>query len=329
MKYKSIVLIIGLVIFGFIGLLYWEGEDTVEEREEMTQPTPPPVEPPEILPYEGEPLTIAVVGQAPDIKEEALITFEEMEFDKLTELDESSYDAAFIMKDHHERAAEPGAALTYKQSNLPFFFIESEKMYFTYTLEKQSYENAPENEYFIIGYHSNRDGTSNFWQIGEVDKKAAEKEYYSQVFSMIEHQSNSQIAPYLTELIEAEEHFTHILHEENGHERKIVFYQVQKGDKKGIGLALYERDTDVAWQLKEFTSEFIGLGELGSGSIQLDSSSKLVYGYENSWPMHQFEKVDELSEGKLLVRNSMLTYAIVDNNQTFTVERGGYDTDTW
>ncbi|MCI3028283.1 hypothetical protein LMF32_04070 [Desemzia sp. C1] len=72
--------------------------------------------------YEGRPLTIAVVGQVPEIKEEQ-VSFEEITFDDVMNNDFDSYDAIFIMPQNLSQASEIPYAKIYSDSPIPFFFI--------------------------------------------------------------------------------------------------------------------------------------------------------------------------------------------------------------
>lgn len=55
--------------------------------------------------YEGRPLTIAVIGDFPEIKEEQ-VSFEEITFDDVMNNDFDSYDAVFIMPENLSQASE-------------------------------------------------------------------------------------------------------------------------------------------------------------------------------------------------------------------------------
>lgn len=74
--------------------------------------------------YEGRPLTIAVIGDFPEIKEEQ-VSFEEITFDDVMNNDFDSYDAIFIMPQNLPQASEIPYAKIYLDSPIPFFFIEA------------------------------------------------------------------------------------------------------------------------------------------------------------------------------------------------------------
>ncbi|MGE7366540.1 hypothetical protein ACQKKE_07835 [Desemzia incerta] len=74
--------------------------------------------------YEGRPLTIAVIGDFPEIKEEQ-VSFEEITFDDVMNNDFDSYDAIFIMPQNLSQASEIPYAKIYLDSPIPFFFIEA------------------------------------------------------------------------------------------------------------------------------------------------------------------------------------------------------------
>lgn len=93
-------------------------------------------------PYQGELLHIAVVGYSPKIREKSLINFTIINLEELTEKRITEFGAVFITRNYLKRAAEPEYAGIYRNSSLPFFFIESEKQRFAFTHEQISYEDA-------------------------------------------------------------------------------------------------------------------------------------------------------------------------------------------
>ncbi len=91
--------------------------------------------------YEGQPLKIGIIGDAPAIRERN-ISFTGMSMDDLKEgaMLPGNIDAVFITKDHLSEAAKPQYAQTYKKAGVPFFFIESMKSYIPFVYENLSYE---------------------------------------------------------------------------------------------------------------------------------------------------------------------------------------------
>ena len=77
---------------------------------------------PEFERYEGGSLQIAVVGEAPDVKEEQ-IKFTEIPLEELTIEGIKAYDAVFIMENQLSEAAEDQYADLYLDSPIPIFFM--------------------------------------------------------------------------------------------------------------------------------------------------------------------------------------------------------------
>lgn len=79
---------------------------------------------PELEPYEGRDLSIAVVGEAPDVEEQQ-VEFDEISFDEFEETTLWKYDAVFIMEEHLAEAAESEYTSVYTGVHIPFFFFGS------------------------------------------------------------------------------------------------------------------------------------------------------------------------------------------------------------
>lgn len=119
---------------------------------------------------------------------ESQINFQEINFETLKENDfDSNYDAIFITKKILSKAADNKYIPIYKQSKIPFYFIESDKGYISFIEEHLSYENAPENyeDMYIIGLLYSRD---SFWAYGlynDTKNKTNIKSTYSSAFGDI------------------------------------------------------------------------------------------------------------------------------------------------
>src|SRR5699024_3274014 len=89
--------------------------------------------------YEGEELTIGVVGEVPKVREENIIfkniTLEDLKQENIP----SELNAVFIMKEHFTEASQAPFAKVYKDSGIPFFFIESKKSYIPFIDEETDY----------------------------------------------------------------------------------------------------------------------------------------------------------------------------------------------
>ncbi|AUD14973.1 MULTISPECIES: hypothetical protein [unclassified Planococcus (in: firmicutes)] len=78
----------------------------------------------ELESYEGRDLSIAVVGEAPDVEEQQ-VEFDEISFDEFEETTLWKYDAVFIMEEHLAEAAESEYTSVYMGVHIPFFFFGS------------------------------------------------------------------------------------------------------------------------------------------------------------------------------------------------------------
>ncbi|WP_270181260.1 hypothetical protein [Alkalihalobacillus sp. CinArs1] len=144
---------------------------------------------PQFESYDGPPLTIAVVGTKPTIKEERSITFVPMDFEDLKEIDPFDFDAVFIMKKHLQKAAEREYAELYKTTDLPFFFIGSEKIPYAYYNADSTYESAPSlsNSEYAVGYYAQEDGHLH-WGFGLYNQEMSQEnilDVYNRMFTTI------------------------------------------------------------------------------------------------------------------------------------------------
>ncbi|WP_054942889.1 hypothetical protein [Paenibacillus ihuae] len=142
------------------------------------------------VPYTGKALHLAVVGEAPSVREQQVkfsaITLEELLGSQSLEAD---YDAVFIMKEHLPEAADARYAKVYKTAGLPFFFIESKKSYMPFVLEDVAYEDIKDinNGVYATGYF-NSEGKWEFWGTGlhnDTINSTNIKSAYSRVFEAI------------------------------------------------------------------------------------------------------------------------------------------------
>ncbi|WP_445491526.1 hypothetical protein [Niallia sp. 03133] len=145
---------------------------------------------PQFETYQGEGLSIAVVGELPKIKEEQ-ITFHEISFGELTTKELDSYNAVFIMKENLKKAAESQYADVYLNSTIPFFFIGTNN-YVPFTEKDLEYEKTWDwtagNSYAVGVLKSQENDTLKEWEYGLYnDEKTAEhiKDVYSRIFKTI------------------------------------------------------------------------------------------------------------------------------------------------
>ena len=144
--------------------------------------------------YDGKPLTIGVVGNAPEVREEN-IQFKEIDLEEINLKNLSSaYDSVFIMKEHLSEAATAPYAKVYKTANIPFFFIESEKSYVPFIYEDINYEDYPDSKsgLYADGYFQSGE-QGQYWGFGVYNDTINETnilDVYSRIFETIETVAN-------------------------------------------------------------------------------------------------------------------------------------------
>ncbi len=141
--------------------------------------------------YQGKNLVIGVIGNAPVVREDN-IRFETIGFNDLEKVGDlsSEFDAILIMKEHLSEASEAKYAKVYKDSGIPFFFIESEKSYIPFIEEDILYEEVPEvkDQTYATGYFQSGE-KGEYWGYGLYNDKVNEsniQDVYSRIFSTIE-----------------------------------------------------------------------------------------------------------------------------------------------
>lgn len=140
-------------------------------------------------PYNGMPLTIGVIGEAPEIKEN-VVKFNEIEFTDLENQDIlKQYDAIFITKDNLAEAAKERYKSIYNKSTLLIFFIGNEKGHVPFTIEDLSYEDVPNSgsQSYATGILFNN-GEFKSWEYGlynDTKTKKSIEDMYSGIFNTI------------------------------------------------------------------------------------------------------------------------------------------------
>lgn len=79
---------------------------------------------PDLEPYDGKALRIAVVGDPPRLDADQ-VKFNELSIDELRAEELSSYEAVIITEKNLAKAAEAKYADTYAESSIPFFFVSA------------------------------------------------------------------------------------------------------------------------------------------------------------------------------------------------------------
>lgn len=141
--------------------------------------------------YEGEPITIGIIGTPPTLRERN-VNFEPIDFGQLEKVDASSgYDAVFITEGNLPEAADSKYANTYKTAGVPFFFIESKKSHLPFISEQRTYEEFPDmnTNAYVSGYFGDR-RNFKYWSYGlqnDEPNRSNIEDVYSRVIETITH----------------------------------------------------------------------------------------------------------------------------------------------
>lgn len=147
-------------------------------------------------PYDGMALSIAIIGEAPQVREKQ-VKFVKIQFSDLEkESFDSRYDAIFITKDNLSEAAQKKYASVYKKSKIPFFFIQTEKSYVPFIQEDLSYEKAPivTDQTYATGILCNGNNLKH-WGYGlynDIENQDNVKDVYSRIFETISQNTVSK-----------------------------------------------------------------------------------------------------------------------------------------
>lgn len=143
-------------------------------------------------PYGGKNLVIGVIGSFPKVREEN-VKFKKINFNKIEKSKNLSpeFDAIFIMKEHLSEAANNKYASVYKNSGIPFFFIESTKSYVAFVNDQFSYENAPDlgDETYASGIYQLGEENYQYCGYGLYNDKVNDnniKDVYTRIFNTTE-----------------------------------------------------------------------------------------------------------------------------------------------
>ncbi|MGM0845614.1 MAG: hypothetical protein ACQEUT_11605 [Bacillota bacterium] len=146
---------------------------------------------PDFESYEGKPLSIAVLGEPPEVREDR-VSFTEISFSDLQSMISKDYDAIFITEEHLQQASEGKYADTYLASISPIFFISSSS-HIPFTIEddkfSEKWEWSPGQSYAVGILSSLEDPSLKRWGYGLYnDEKTDEhvEEVYSRIFTTID-----------------------------------------------------------------------------------------------------------------------------------------------
>lgn len=137
--------------------------------------------------YGGGELIIGIIGSTPEVKE-VQVRFEKIDFEFLRDdIFDSQYDAIFITRDNLSEASKAKYATIYKNSKIPFYFIESEKGHVPFTEEELSYEDVPDfkDMTYITGLLCIRDKVWGYGLYNDTKSEINVKGVYSRVFEDI------------------------------------------------------------------------------------------------------------------------------------------------
>lgn len=137
--------------------------------------------------YKGKELVIAVLGDAPEV-EEKQITFQEINFEEFTVKKIRNFDAVFIMNESLSVAAEKRYTHIFTDSNIPFFFIDSNKGAYPFIDENLEYDEAreiPYHDYYATGYLLTIEDEEMTWTYESSEKD--NQDAFSTIFQSIEN----------------------------------------------------------------------------------------------------------------------------------------------
>lgn len=140
----------------------------------------------------GKSLSIGVIGHAPEVQVEEQVEFVEIKFSDL-EKETSQFDAVVISEDNLSEASQAQYTSIYKKSEIPYFFIQSDKSYIPFTQVDLSYEDVPnlsESEYAIGILYDDNDFT--YWGYGlynDIENQENIDDVYTRIIQTISQNS--------------------------------------------------------------------------------------------------------------------------------------------
>ncbi len=143
--------------------------------------------------YHGKNLSIGVIGQTPKLHELEQVEFIEIQFSDLEEELVSQFDAIIISEDNLSEASQAQYTSIYKKSEIPYFFIQSDKSYIPFIQVDLSYEDVPnlsESEYAIGILYDDNDFT--YWGYGlynDIENQENIDDVYTRIIQTISQNS--------------------------------------------------------------------------------------------------------------------------------------------
>lgn len=145
--------------------------------------------------YKGDTLKIGIIGDIPEIREKQL-AFEQIKFDYLKEENfDSKYNAIFITKENFSEVSNTEYASIYKESKVPFYFIDNEKSHVNFIQEDLSYEDEPNwnDGMYIDGVFYIKNKCWGYGLYNDTRSKTNIKAVYSRVFEDISKIKNNKL----------------------------------------------------------------------------------------------------------------------------------------
>lgn len=149
---------------------------------------------PEFEQYDGKALSIAVLGKAPEVKEEQ-VGFQEITFEEFNKKELRKYDAVFVMEENLLNAAESQYASIYTETHKPFFFIGNNKGAYPFTDAALSYEDAkeiPDHDYYATSFLQtsyNEQRTVRYGLYNDEKNEENIQQAFSRMFETVEQSS--------------------------------------------------------------------------------------------------------------------------------------------
>lgn len=146
--------------------------------------------------YKGQLLNIAIIGEKPEVREEN-IKFTSVSLEEIaqnTKTISKKFNAVFIMPENFSKADEDTYIETYKNLEIPVFFIETTKAHLPFVTENVTYETAPEisEDLYATGYlySESTDGPKvdswRFFLNNDLENSIKIKDVYTNIFKTIE-----------------------------------------------------------------------------------------------------------------------------------------------
>ncbi|MGD7045965.1 hypothetical protein [Jeotgalibacillus proteolyticus] len=123
---------------------------------------------------------------------------------------------------------------------------------------------------------------------------------------------------------ERQENFDSVLKEKETSYGMLVFYSLKKEERGGIGLALFQEESEGNWVYQDGTAHLSNLNRRSflSDYIEINDEMKVVYGYVHDSSINEIDlvKETELENDTLMVSDSHIAYAFVDKDKEVKIQ---------